>query len=284
MAKEAKKKSPMKTGVVLSGGGSAGAAQVGALKVITKILKPDVYIGTSVGAINGAALAAGLTIEEVEDIWLKLKRSDVFAFNPRVLLLSGKIMSIYSNRRLKKILHRVLPEKFEDLNCPLYINATNLTNSESEYFSSGNLVDAILASSAVPPFLPPYEINGNLYIDGGVSDLLGVQEAEKIGCRQLIIVNSYFKGPSKKLWNWISLTTYTLSTIIAYKSRIETICETHRYPDKRVINIQPRFNKHVSIVDFDHTQEMMEAGRLAAEKKKDKICSFMRCQKKGGLM
>lgn len=92
------RKSRLKTALILSGGGFKGAIQVGALKVILDKIIPDVIIGTSIGAFNGAFVALGKPIEALENIWLTLKQGDLLAANPKVFYKLTYADGLYSTK------------------------------------------------------------------------------------------------------------------------------------------------------------------------------------------
>ena len=149
-------------GVSLTGGGARGIAHLGVLKALSEEgINPDIISGTSAGAIIGAFVAAGISYEESLNIIIKTKLLSVFkpAFSWRGLLSVDK---------LGKILNQHLPADFDSLNLPLLVAATDINAGETRYFQSGNLTQAIMASSCIPVVFSPVEIDGTLYVDGGL--------------------------------------------------------------------------------------------------------------------
>lgn len=265
------KKTP-KTALVLSGGGSRGAVEVGMLKILHEKLVPDVLIGTSVGAINAAMYAGGLSPAEIEEQWQHITGRRVFPFNWQILYLYGRILSLSHPFGLKKILRKALPVKtFEECRIPLHINATDLASGTSHFFSSGNLIDAILASSAIPPYYPPYAVDGRKYIDGGVTNVIAIEEAARLGCRQVIAIGTYGGEDPAKIWNIFRLSSYALGLVIKSKFENEVALESRSFPAKNVVLVNPAIPKHIGMTDFSHTKELILVGEETMRKALPKI-------------
>lgn len=157
-------------GIVLSGGGVRGFAHLGALKALNERgIFPSVISGVSAGAIIGALYADGYSPDEIFEL---LNGLEVF----KMLKIRAPRLGFLKPDGLKITLTKFLRAKsFEDLKIPLFISATNLSKASIEVFESGNLVDGIMASMALPIIIRPYEINGCLYVDGGLMNNLPVQ-------------------------------------------------------------------------------------------------------------
>jgi len=150
-------------GISLSGGGAKGIAHLGVLQALEEYgLKPQVIAGVSAGAIIGALYADGKSPKEICQFF---KDTSFFKFVKIVVPKKG----VMSSERFYKLLDGFLTAKtFEELQMPLTINATELIEGKNVYFNSGSLVDKIVASSSVPVFLTPQEIEGKVYVDGGI--------------------------------------------------------------------------------------------------------------------
>ncbi|MBQ0029488.1 MAG: patatin-like phospholipase family protein [Bacteroidales bacterium] len=153
-----------KLGLALSGGGIRGVAHIGVLKALEEYgLKPDVISGVSAGSIVAAMYADGHSVEEM----LSFFQQSSFAKSTKLNMpKNGGFMSTkgYANY-LKQILKATT---FEELEIPLIINATELQTGTIEYFTSGDLLSAVVASSSVPILFNPTKRNGKYYVDGGV--------------------------------------------------------------------------------------------------------------------
>ncbi len=151
-------------GLSLSGGGSRGLAHLGVLKAMEDAgIKPEVISGTSMGAILGAFVAAGHSIDTIIQIALDAKGERLFNVQRSMLGLVGL-------DRIRAILVDYLPDDFSALKIPLFISTTNLTRGENEMFSSGPLLDAILASMAIPVVFKPMKLPTGIYVDGGLTN------------------------------------------------------------------------------------------------------------------
>jgi NTE family protein len=165
----------------LSGGGARGFAHAGVLKALNESgIYPEVISGVSAGAIVGALYADGHTPDQICEIFSS-KNSFFNYVKPR-LPGKGMFKTVGLKENLTKNLHA---ETFEELKLPLYVAATNIHTGKIEYFSKGQIVDRVLASAAIPVLFEPVEIDGNLYVDGGVLDNFPVTPILK-DCRELI--------------------------------------------------------------------------------------------------
>ncbi len=204
----------LKIGLALSGGGARGLAHIGLLKVIDEVgLEVDYISGTSFGALIGAMYSLGYSGEEIEEIFLKfdfrsqindsINRDELFIGEKRWLDYGAIDLTINSdlsldipisilsgNNMLQKLatyLNRgIYYQNFDEFPIPFRCNATNLTSGESETFSKGNLIDAVRASMAFPTLLEPFEVEGKLYVDGGVKDNLPVQVLIDMGANYIL--------------------------------------------------------------------------------------------------
>ncbi|MBK8955703.1 MAG: patatin-like phospholipase family protein [Saprospiraceae bacterium] len=153
----------MQVGLALSGGGARGIYHIGVLKALEeKKLVPDILSGSSVGALIGILYASGLSAETIFKIaaearWFKF-------FKPQ--LPSGGLIGMEYIREILQ--QHLLKENFEDMNFPCYVTATNISKGKLEVFSSGNLIDPILASCSVPMLFKPVQMGADLYLDGGI--------------------------------------------------------------------------------------------------------------------
>jgi NTE family protein len=200
------------TAFVLSGGGARGALQVGALRALIEHgERPDLIIGTSVGAWNGAWLALGASPERMETmtrVWASVHPAQVLLGRERVAggasrqAIRGALAlaaarnvtrdspALYSDIGLRQLLRRYYAgATFEALAVPLYVIATNLTAGQRTVFSSGEVGPALLASSAIPGIFPPVRIGDALYVDGGAVENCGVELALTLGARRIFVLD-----------------------------------------------------------------------------------------------
>jgi NTE family protein len=164
-----------RTAFVLSGGGNQGVAQVGMLRgLIERGIVPDVVIGTSAGALNGAALcyAPNLTgVARLANVWMGLTTATVFPGGKisRAWNVVRRETNLFSNEGLVHIIDTSTPARsFADLQIPLRVNATDLDTGEEVVIARGPLKPALLASTCLPGIFPVIEHAGRRLVDGGV--------------------------------------------------------------------------------------------------------------------
>ena len=160
----------MKLGLVLSGGGARGFAHIGILKALDEMgVHFSVVSGTSSGAIVGSLYAYGYSPDE---IFFMIKSLSIFKSVRPAWTWAGLLRM----DGLQRLLLSHMPENsFEKLKLPLTIAATEIRKGRIEYFSSGELIPAILSSCSIPAVFNPMTFNGGLYVDGGLFDNLPVR-------------------------------------------------------------------------------------------------------------
>ncbi len=274
----------VKIGLALSGGGARGLAHIGLLKVIDEIgLEVDYISGTSFGALIGGMYSLGYTGQEIEAIFLKfdfrsqisdsISRRDLFIEEKRWLdygvvnfnidedLSLNIPMSILSGnnmlQKLAKYLNRgIYYQTFDDFPIPFRCNATNLTTGESVTFKQGNLIDVVRASMAFPTLLEPFEVNGDLFVDGGVKDNLPVQALTDMGSNYIIAnkVNTPLKGKDE-CEDFIAVLNQTININMNV-----WVDEAVRKSD---LVILPELNSYNN-ASFDEMQDIIRLGEEAA--------------------
>lgn len=183
--------------LVLSGGGAQGAAQAGAAVALIRAgLTPDLVVGTSVGAWNGAWLARSTSDEHARGLlamWLDPEVRLLFRGLVRgfVGALSRGRIAALSDDRLRRLLDRSLGGlRFADLAIPFTCPAIDMLTAELVYLDRGSLSDAVRAASAIPAVLPPVRLGDRLLADAGFVDNFGVAEALRRGARSIVLVDA----------------------------------------------------------------------------------------------
>jgi NTE family protein len=183
------------TAFVLGGGGVLGALEVGMLRALSEAgIRPDVVVGTSVGALNGACVAAD---PEGAAAWLgEVWQGDAVqqAFSETILgqvaRLARSGTHLHSIDPLRQMLEEALPgSEFADLELPFHCVAASIERAHARWFSSGPVVPAVLASCAVPGLLPPVEVDGEHYFDGGLVDSIPVGRAVSLGADTIYVLH-----------------------------------------------------------------------------------------------
>lgn len=185
-----------KRAFVLGGGGQLGAHEVGMLRaLLERQIAPELVVGTSIGAINGAAVAAApvlATVDRLSEVWSEIERSD--AFDGSILGRLGTLVRtrthLHGNESLRRLLEESLPaSRIEDLEVAFQCVAARIETASEHWFSAGPLVEAVLASSAVPGILPPVVIDGEHYIDGGIVNSVPVGRAVALGATTVFVLH-----------------------------------------------------------------------------------------------
>ena len=160
---------PRKVGLVLSGGGLRGIGHLGAIKALEEHgFRPSVISGCSMGAIIGAYYASGYTVDAMLRI---VEEHNLFPTTSFRLRTSGFV----DNRFLSRLIQKHMPQNtFESLKIPLHVSATNIISGTTEYFHSGKLDEALLASSSIPLMFPAVKRQSAVYYDGGILDNLPI--------------------------------------------------------------------------------------------------------------
>ncbi len=186
-----------RTWVIMGGGAAKGLAHVGAWKAIQEAGIPVAgIIGTSTGAIIGAAVAGGRTVEDMEEHSRRFRRRDVMRVNRRVVWINGiRSPSVFRGDTLRRYIRDLLPtDHWHELTIRLIVNAVDLASGQSVWFGHGSdqdlaLVDAVHASAALPVLFPPVEAGGRILVDGGVVDMLPLGKAAEMGATRIIAID-----------------------------------------------------------------------------------------------
>lgn len=184
--------------LVLGGGGVKGVAHVGAWKAILEAgLEVSEVVGTSIGALIGASIAGGRSVEELEGQARALVKPDIVDVNRWAILPNGiRQQAIFRGLALRGYIERVLPVKeWSELAIPLAVNAVDLETGDMVWFGVGGrmdvpLVDAVHASTALPVFYPPVHLDGMHLVDGGIIDALPITRAADHGATRIIAVHA----------------------------------------------------------------------------------------------
>lgn len=180
---------------VLGGGGVLGAAEVGMLQALDEAgVRPDLVLGTSIGAVNGVMVAADphRAAEELTRLWSDLGDDHPFQSGmlSRLSTLTRTRTAIHGIEPLRDLLRATLPvETFEELAVPFQCVAASIEQARGVWFDRGPLVDAVLASCAVPGLLPPVRIGDEHFLDGGLVHSVPVGRALELGATTIHVLH-----------------------------------------------------------------------------------------------
>ncbi|MGQ0482066.1 MAG: patatin-like phospholipase family protein [Pseudonocardia sp.] len=183
------------TAVVLGGGGVLGAVQVGMLRALLEAeIRPDLVLGTSVGAINGAVLAAfppGQVADRLAALWQSPKARRVFGAGPvdRLRELARGGVAVHPSGPLRAALTDVLGgRRIEDLPVRFECCAASIEDAAEHWFTEGPVVGAVLASAAVPGLLAPVALADRHYMDGGLVNSIPLGRAVQLGAERVFVL------------------------------------------------------------------------------------------------
>ncbi|HET9976162.1 MAG TPA: patatin-like phospholipase family protein [Burkholderiaceae bacterium] len=249
------------TALVLAGGGSFGAVQVGMLRaLVAHGVAPDLVVGSSVGAINGAYFAGAPNaagVDRLETLWRNLRRSEVFPIGWRGALALIRRGFAVDPSGLRGLVEHHLPYRaIDEAALPLHLVATDLLAGGTVRLSSGPVVDAVLASCAIPAVFPPVRIGGAFLIDGAVACNTPISVAVELGARRLIVLPTGFAcslaAPPRGA---LAGALHAITLMIAH----QLVMELERYRDQAdILTVPPLCPLEVSPYDFSRAGELIE--------------------------
>jgi len=251
-----------KTALVLAGGGSLGAVQVGMLKALTRAgIVPDLVVGASVGAINGAYFAAqpdDAGVKRLERIWSRLHRADIFPLSPlnSLLAILGRRDHLVTSSPLRSLVESELPcERLEHARIPCYVVATDVLDGTEVSIAAGPLATALLASAAIPAVFPPVAFEGRHLMDGAITNNTPISTALKLGATRVIVLPT---GMSCALENpprgVVAFALHALNLLVMR----QLLSDIERYSDRaELVVVPPLCPMSVSAYDFSQTADLI---------------------------
>jgi NTE family protein len=182
--------------LVLGGGGLKGLTHLGVLRVLRDAgFEPAGIVGTSIGALVGAAVASGSDLDELIERARRLRRGEIARIDRRAVWVNGvRSESFFRGKPLRDYLARALPGSWEEFEIRFQANAVELGTGRTEWFGIGartdvSPVDAVYASAALPVFYPPARLPGGMYLDGGAEHALPLHRAVELGATGIVAVD-----------------------------------------------------------------------------------------------
>lgn len=271
---------PHRVAFVLSGGASLGAVQVGMLRALFEQgVRPDLVVGTSVGAVNAAWAASRPGVDgvlELAEIWLQLRRADVFPLSPLIGAagLLGRANHLISNAGLRAVLERHIPiRRLEDAALPVHVVTTDLKSGRAAILDSGPTVPALLASCAIPGVFPPVTIGRRAYVDGGVANHTPVTVALELGATDVYVLPVGYPWLNRQPTNILGMALHALARMVEQKLEADVAAHRHRAN----IHVMPVLDlADVSPADFSHTQELIDWGYRATRRATTRVAATAR--------
>jgi NTE family protein len=266
---------------ILSGGGTLGSIQVGMLQALLEAdIRPEVLVGSSIGSVNAAFLAAGPSPERVEALralWHGVRPRDVFSLNPlrmgHALLRRG---SLFSAERWRAFVSENLPyDRIEDAAVPLRIIATDFEDGSPVVLDSGSVVDAVMASTCLPGIFPPQRIGDHLYLDGVLSDPVPLKPAVDAGADTLYVLAVSTASPAPDARSPGAILRHSLTILLIPHIRLDALRMPDGCPDLKVVQI-PSVGAQVALWDMSAQDDLMErsyqeAARFLADRERSAV-------------
>jgi NTE family protein len=251
--------------LVLGGGGTRGYAHIGLFKVLEENnIQISAIAGCSMGAIMGAFIAAGKTAKEIEELVLSF---EIF----EIIDISFSSLGIKDKKKLQKKIETFIGvTTFEELQIPLYINATDLKTGNSVIFSKGNLFEAIRASISIPGVFRPVTKENQILVDGGIAQNVPLDVFPKSKYRTIISnVSPIRKLPSKLHMKDVIQSSFSILQTAIFKEQLK------KYNHKYVL-IEPDVEDHEMLELKKKYKAIIQKGYKAA---KDQELNIQKLQK-----
>lgn len=273
-----------KIGLALSGGGAKSMAHIGAIRVLEEHgIRPDYITGTSMGAIIGAMYAHGYSADQIEYLlksvnwdallnntlpryrlsYLDRHSDDRYAFSLAIDSTGIQLPdAVNSGQYVLSTLARLLEPvhgdtNFADFAIPFACVATNLETGEMTLLENGDLVDALRASSAFPSIFSPHEIDGQLYVDGGIRNNLPIALLKQKGMDFIIAVDTQSPLYSAD----------ELRDVITILEQVGSYPNMEYYEEQKKLAdviIHPQLDD-ITITSYEYTDSIISAGECAAK-------------------
>jgi len=185
-----------RTAFVLGGGGVLGAVEVGMLRALAEAdIQPDIILGTSVGALNGALVAADPgpgVIDRLVGLWESAAAGKEVYGDGAVRQVTRAVRTgthLHSAKPLREKLHAELGDlTFDELAIPFQCCAACIERASEHWFTDGRVVDAVMASAAVPGLLRPAKVGDEHFLDGGIVNSIPVGRAVEVGADRIFVL------------------------------------------------------------------------------------------------
>lgn len=249
-----------KIGLALSGGGARGLCFVDFLKVLDELdIKPSIISGSSIGAIFGAFYASGVSGQEIEELLGDINILELYKFIDFSLFAKSALMK---GRAIEKFFHEHIPcKKFEELQIPLKVVATDFWKREQVIFQHGELIPAIRASMSLPAIFEPVVLHNHVFVDGGASNPLP-HDIIRNECDYLIAIDVSGDLEQPKTTKIPSIFDCLMSTLQTMQNSIIKHKMSISYID---LFIRPQI-KNIGILEFFKEKEIRAAANQEVER------------------
>ncbi len=257
------------TAFVLTGGGSLGAVQVGMLQaLLERDIRPDLLVGASAGALNAAFVGghgfSESSLHALAGIWRRLRRHDVFPFDPsrHLLALAGARPSLCAPDALARLIAANLAsDLLEDARIPVHVVATDVLSGRDVVIGSGDATSAVLASASIPSVFPAVERDGLILFDGGVANNAPISHAVALGAERVVVLpTGYACALDAAPRSALGSAVHALTLLVQQRLVLEVAAFTDRV---ELVVLPPLCPLAVSSADVRHGDELLTRSRLA---------------------
>jgi NTE family protein len=268
-----------RTAFVLSGGAALGAIQAGMLRALyEREIRPDLVVGTSVGAINAAFTASRPQVPDtagkLAEIWRWIGRGDVFPLNPVTGFLGffGARDHLVPDASLRRLLEEHLEfERLQDAAIDLHVIATDVLSGTEMRLSRGNALEAVMASAAIPGVFAPVPWRGKELMDGGVANNAPITHALEMGAETVYVLPT---GTACDLdeppHGALGMLLHSMNLLVMRRLLVEIeLLKDHA----RLIVLPPPCPLRISSMDFAHADELIREGHASAADHLDAVAS-----------
>ena len=251
--------------LVLGGGSARGLAHIGVLSVLERENIPIAsVVGTSMGALIGAAYATGIPIKKMEELAYGFTLNKLLdPTMPRMGMLAGE--------KLEATIRELLDGKtFNDCKIPLAVVTTNMENGEEAVFRGGDLVKVVRASCSWAGIFNPVRIDGKLLSDGGIKDSVPTRIAKEAGADYILAVNVGFCVKHEKIENILQMMLQSFQIMGEELNKYQSL-------DADSV-IEVKLGHDIDQTAFGKAKEIVRKGKEAAELKIEEIKKGLRIQ------
>lgn len=244
--------------LLLCGGASRGAMEVGFYQALTKLdIRVDFILGASIGALNGAYLAGGMPPEELAQLWRGFRLRQAVRPNWRWLAQPRSEAGLFTLEPLRDLLRRSLPAtRFEDLAMPLTVVTTDLECGEATYWQHGDLIEPVIASLSLPGVFPPVTIGGCRHLDGGLANNVPLDKAIELGARTIYMIQCVCAercpAPPRGLVDLI-VRGFSIALDGKYQADLRRF-----QSDTQIHVVRPQLPREIGLLDFRHGAGLIE--------------------------
>lgn len=255
--------------LVLGGGAAKGYAHIGVIKTLEKYnIKPDLIVGTSMGALVGGMYASGKTVDEMIDLSKKI--TSIGSFDIISALFKDSLLNV---NKIKKLLENCLGDKtIEECDIPFMAMATELNTGKEKAFSSGLLREAIMASISIPVAFPKVKIGDNYYCDGGLLNNLPEDVARENMPKAIILSIDVIGDYTKQIEN-LKMKTIEIALNSATLVNCSIVKNKAQFADLRIEMSMP----DISQMDLrkETVKKAIQYGEIETERHIDEILKLL---------